>query len=47
VILKNLPVLECGNCPEYVIEDEVLGRVDQILSEVDAAAEVEVIRYAA
>ena len=25
VILKNLPVLQCRNCPEYLIEDPVSG----------------------
>ena len=47
VILKDLPVLQCGNCPEYLIEDGVLGRVDGILAGVDRGAEVEIIRYAA
>ena len=47
VIVKNLPVLQCGNCPEYLIEDEVLSRVDQILDRVDSTAELEIIRYAA
>jgi YgiT-type zinc finger domain-containing protein len=47
VVLKNLPVLQCTNCPEYLIEDEVLGQVDRILGAVHAGAEVEVIPYAA
>jgi YgiT-type zinc finger domain-containing protein len=48
VILKNLPVLQCRNCPEYLIEDEVMRHVDQILAGVDnTSAEVEIIRYAA
>ena len=47
VILKNLPVMQCGNCPEYLIEDAVLGRVDEILARVDAGAEIEIIPYAA
>jgi len=47
VILKSLPVLQCRNCPEYLIEDEVLGRVDQILGGVQRGTEVEIIRYAA
>lgn len=47
VILKNLPVLQCENCPEYLIEDGVLSRVDEILARVDSGAEVEIIRYAA
>lgn len=47
VILRSLPVLQCTNCPEYLIEDEVLSQVDRILGAVPAGAEVEVIRYAA
>jgi len=47
VILKSLPVLQCGNCAQYLIEDIVLRRVDQILATVDGAAELEVIRFAA
>jgi YgiT-type zinc finger domain-containing protein len=47
VILKDLPVLECRRCPEYLIEDSVLSRVDQILARVDSSAELEIIRYAA
>ena len=47
VILKSLPVLQCENCAQYVIEDAVLGRVDDILATGDGAAELEVIRYAA
>ena len=45
VILKNLPVLQCRNCPEYLIEDAVMERIDAILSRVDAATEIEVLHY--
>jgi YgiT-type zinc finger domain-containing protein len=47
VILTGVPVLECRACPEYLLEDEVLGRVDQILGRVDSSAELEIIGYAA
>jgi YgiT-type zinc finger domain-containing protein len=47
VILKALPVLQCGNCGEYLIEDAVQSRVDEILATADETAELEVIRYAA
>jgi YgiT-type zinc finger domain-containing protein len=47
VILKGLPVLQCGRCREYLIEDAVMERIDEILSRVDAAAELEIISYAA
>ena len=47
VILKDLPVLQCDSCSEYLLDDPVLKRVDEILEKVDAAAELEVIKYAA
>jgi YgiT-type zinc finger domain-containing protein len=47
VILKSLPVLQCAKCPEYLIEDTVLRRVDEILAGVHGATELEIIRYAA
>ena len=47
VIVKSLPVLQCGTCTEYLIEDSVMGRVDEILAAVNGGAELEVIRYAA
>jgi YgiT-type zinc finger domain-containing protein len=47
VILKGLPVVQCARCPEYLIEDEVLRRVDEILARVEGVTELEIIRYAA
>ncbi len=47
VIIRDLPVLQCRNCSEYVIEDAVMERIDAILSRVDAVAEVEILRYVA
>ena len=46
VILKNLPVLQCRNCTEYLIVDAILDRVGEILASVPGVAELEVIRYA-
>ena len=47
VILKGLPILQCENCAQYLMEDAVLGRVEEILATIDGAAELEIIRYAA
>ena len=47
VILKQLPVLQCGGCREYLIEDAVMARIDILLARADRTAELEVIRYAA
>ena len=47
VIFKQLPVLQCGACREYLIEDTVMARIDAMLGQADSTAELEVIRYAA
>ena len=46
-ILKDLPVLQCGRCGEYVIEDPVMEKVDALLEKVDNATELEIVRFAA
>lgn len=47
VILKDLPVLQCGSCAQYLLEDNVLANVDHMLGRVGTESELEVIRYAA
>lgn len=47
VIIKGLPVLQCENCREYLIEDPVMQRVEAILSKSDETAELEIVRFAA
>jgi hypothetical protein len=34
-------------CTEYLLEDAVMSRVDELLGRVDSAAELEVVKYAA
>jgi len=47
IIIKELPVLQCQNCNEYLLEDQVMARVDSILNKIDAKVEVEILSYAA
>lgn len=47
VILKGVPVLQCARCPQYLLEDEVLARVDDLLRRAAGETELEVVRYAA
>jgi YgiT-type zinc finger domain-containing protein len=47
VILKGLPVSQCENCSEYLLDDSVLQRVEKLLERVDTSAELEILRYAA
>ena len=46
VIIRNLPVFQCLNCNEYLIEDPVMERVDSILKKIDKTTELEVLNYA-
>lgn len=47
VIVKALPVLQCENCREYLIEDAVMERVEAILENAGSSAELEVVSFAA
>ena len=47
VIVKQLPVLQCENCSEYLIEGAVMERVEILLPKASAGAELEVVRFAA
>ena len=47
VIIKSQPVIQCPQCNEYALADDVMAHVEQILESVDKAAELEIVRYAA
>ena len=47
VIIRDVRVLQCRTCPEYLIEDPEFQRVEELLESVDRRAAVEVIQYAA
>ena len=47
VILRALPLLQCEGCAQYLIEDPVFARVEEILDRVGDDAELDVIRVAA
>ena len=47
VILKELPVLQCERCSEYMLEDRVLERVDVMIANVDEDAELKILKFAA
>jgi len=46
IIIKELPLLQCRNCNEYLIEDSVMEKVDCVLAKVDKTAELEILSYA-
>lgn len=47
IIIKKLPVRQCQNCSEYLIEDAVMEKVDYILERIDRTAELEILTYVA
>jgi YgiT-type zinc finger domain-containing protein len=47
LMVKELPVWECGSCTEFLIDDEVMGRIEELIGRVDEAAELEVVDFAA
>jgi YgiT-type zinc finger domain-containing protein len=47
VIIKDLPVLQCEGCSEYLIEDAVFNRVEEVLAGANSAIELQIVRYAA
>jgi YgiT-type zinc finger domain-containing protein len=47
VIVKELPVVQCESCSAYEIENPVFSRVEELLSAIDRATELEIIRFVA
>ena len=47
VIFKQLPIAQCEGCTEYLIDDAVMARIDELLSKVDTSLELEIIPFAA
>jgi YgiT-type zinc finger domain-containing protein len=46
VIVKAIPVLQCGGCFVCTLEEQVNERVDAILERADPSVELKIIRYA-
>jgi YgiT-type zinc finger domain-containing protein len=47
VIFRELPILQCARCSEYMLEDRVMERVDVMMGKVEKDAELKILRYAA
>lgn len=45
IILKRLPVFQCENCSQFLIEDSTMERVDELLDGTDQSAELEIRPY--
>ena len=46
IVVEDLPFFQCMNCPEHLIEDAVLERVDSILAGARGDSEIEVVGFA-
>ena len=47
IIIKDLPVFQCGACREYLLEDPIMERVETLLNAADKSVELEIVRFAA
>ena len=47
VVIKGLPVIQCETCREYLLEDAVMERVENILNHAEKSIELEVVKFAA
>ena len=47
VIVKGLPVLQCENCGDFLLEDAVMAQAERLLAQADSGAELHVVRFAA
>jgi len=47
IIVKDLPVLQCERCSEYLMDDPTFARVEEMLAHADRGAELEIIAFAA
>lgn len=47
VIIRDLPVLQCGECGEHAFADAVMARIEETLAQVDNGADLAIVRYAA
>jgi len=45
LIIKDLPVLECPNCKEYLLEDPIMEKVEGFIKKVDEKAELEIVAF--
>lgn len=47
VIVEDLPVHQCSQCREFLLDDRVMERVEKILETVGTATRLRVVKYAA
>ena len=47
LVVKDVPTEQCNNCGEFLLSDNVLKIIDDLIAATDESVELEVRRYAA
>lgn len=47
IILKGLPLLECGECGAYALEEAVMERIHEIIGRLQSPTHLDAVLYAA
>ena len=47
VIVEDLPIHQCSQCREFLLDDFVMERVEAILEAVDTGSKLAIVEYAA
>ena len=47
VVVRGVPVIECPSCPEFVIDDPDMERIEEVLAARSPTTELEVVSFAA
>ena len=47
ILIRKLPIMQCGKYGEYLLEDKTMMQVEKQLAASDTTAELEIIRFAA
>ena len=47
VIVEDLPIYQCSQCREFLLDDFVMERVEAILEAVDTGLKLAIVEYAA
>lgn len=47
LVVKDLPVTQCSSCGEFLIADQVMAWLENLIAAMDKDAELEIRRYAA
>ena len=47
VVVRDVPVIQCSGCREYLLSDSVMERLDELLAAANTKADLELLTFAA